>query len=333
MTTQNKKQTLVERISKAIEAYDLIPKEGKVVFALSDGGDSRALLQILTEAGYKERIVPVIVHMGYAEFDASKAKIAAEALGYTPIVANVNEESFQKMLDSETRQKLQQNIVDIKNTDLDKDLAASRCTKCYNSKRIALDNIVNLVNAAYVGKVEEPSVLIFGHHMDDSIESFLKEYLYRKHAETGETYSRPKFRQFVQQLKADGKLAEMYKELAVFVEQGKYATDEPIQELKEDIKIVRPMVAAGVFKQDMVEYCKEKGTTGIRSGCPHSDKKEYHTGREIVRDELGQYFGLETRNYLAGLVMKGLNAKGEATADPRSRDDLKNYKSGRVEKI
>jgi len=328
--TQNKmKQTLVERVAYAIKEYNLIPKQGKAVFALSDGGDSRALLYILTELKYRERIVPVIVHMGYHEFDASKAKTAAENLGYNPIVANVTDESFQKILDSETRQKLKENIDEIKKIDLDKDLAASRCTRCYNTKRIVLDNIANLVNAAYKSEGNKPSVLIFGHHMDDSIESLLKEYLYRKDAESGGTYSRPTFRKFVQQLKANGKLPDMYKELSTLVEQRKYSTDEPIRETIKEIKIVRPLVAAKAYKQDMSEYCTTKKITGIRSGCPHSDNPAYHTGREIIRDEIGQYLDSETRNYLTGIVMKGLNEKGEAVADPRGRDDLKDYKSAR----
>ena len=327
-----KDETLAERVRIAIEIYDLIPATGKVVFALSDGGDSRALLHILTVLGYQDRLVPVIVDMGYTTFNATPAKVAVEALGYQPFVVNVHDETFQSLLDPKIRDKLKEQLTQITQLDPSIDLATSPCRPCYASKRIALDFIAEhpeTVIAAHNSKeTNEPSVIIFGHHMDDSIDSLLKEFLFRIHAATGETYSRPAFRSFVQGLKKSGKPQDAFAELSKLAEAGQYSTTEPISETKDGIRIVRPFVAARVFKHYISAYIFNHQITGIKSGCPHSDDKSQHTAREIVRDELTQLVYPSTRNYFADLVMKGLNEKGEARA-PRRRDDLVRYTGGK----
>jgi len=328
------KKQLLGRIEQAIKRYKLIPKEGPVIFALSDGGDSRALLDMLTGLGYKEQILPVVIDMGYEDFDSSKAKIAAKKLGYSPVIINVTNKEFQKHLDDTTLNELKSNIKEIKNINLDEDLTASRCTRCYNSKRIALDFIAEnttIFEVARPSQNKDSSTIIFGHHMDDSIESLLKERFYRLHYAQGATYSRPEFRKFIRKLKENNSLPQIYKELELLVEQKQYSTDEPIQETKKGIKIVRPLVAAGIYKQDIDEYRLAEGINDVRSGCPHSDNPAYHTGREIIRDEIGNYLDIKTRNYLANLVMKGLNADGTRITDIRRKNDLKDYKTARKE--
>lgn len=335
-STRKNSKDLGIQVNNAIRKYKMIPAEDKVAFALSDGGDSRALLHILTASGYQNQIIPVIIDMGYSTFMAGNPEKAARRMGYEPLIVRVTDPLFQQMLPFEQRITLRKNLETIAHMNLDDDKSVSPCTACYNSKLLtmqyAIDNLASLAMAKT--RTVDSTIpiattkVIFGHHMGDAIESLLKEYFYLKHSETGAIFTRDGFRNFVREyiskktLRMDGLINLEILELEELVRTGSHSTEEPVCEyLPDGTTIYRPMVGATIFKEEIHEYNNSHGLlkNDMRSGCPHSDKSEHHTGREIIRDEIIRVLSPESKKYFSNLVIASLHPDGTARGSLRNR--------------
>ena len=184
----------------------------------------------------------------------------------------------------------------------------AHCTHCYNAKTIAMQNHVKSLGT---------DVYVLGHHKTDAVVSLVKcfwiEQYYEHFTKPSEIpYQRRRMTNFI----AKSKLNLDY--LEEMVSQKRATTDEPPVEIKNGIKLVRPL--AEITEPEIVEfigtYPREK------QNCTY-DKGDTISFRTIVGTDLKKRI-IKTPdivNTLYTLVSKGLKTDGTLKFRPRNHRD------------
>ena len=145
---------LLASIRHADNKYNLINHDDKIVVGLSGGKDSIALLYGLhlyqKFSHTKFTIQPVILDLGFDNFNADKLKDYCASLGYELIVEDSND--VYKILKA--------------NQDDDKHLP---CSICSRMKKAAINKVANRLGYNKVA---------FAHHADDAIETLFMNEIY-----------------------------------------------------------------------------------------------------------------------------------------------------------
>lgn len=148
-------RTLLACIRKADNKYNLINHDDKIIIGLSGGKDSVTLLYTLhlyqKFSHTNFTLQPVILDLGFDNFDASKMKELCESLGYNLIVWDSKE--VYKIL------KMNQKEGD----------AHLPCSICSRMKKAAINKVANELGYNKVA---------FAHHADDAIETLFMNEIY-----------------------------------------------------------------------------------------------------------------------------------------------------------
>ncbi|MDB5438335.1 MAG: hypothetical protein JWM33_762, partial [Caulobacteraceae bacterium] len=184
-------RTVVEALEVAFGRFPDMWNEGATL-AFSGGKDSIALASALELSGRKPQLRAV--DMGYSQAWRGRIEQLAESLRLSVQILTVADIVRNEEAEPAIRRELA-----IRRAFLDDDgaskQAVSPCTNCYNCK------ILSLVDAA---RRDSPNIL-FAHHADDALSSFLKSglmYLDRWR-DGNESFDRERFRSLGLQLAAD----------------------------------------------------------------------------------------------------------------------------------
>ena len=270
---------LLQAISSAIARYGLLDTGEEIVVAFSGGKDSIGLSLCLVQLGYA--VEPVAIDMGYESGWGQRIQALGESMGFSVEVVDVRHGAPMSIPSTEYR-KIQLRLEVLNSINPAETSTVTPCTHCYNSKVIALDNVVR-----QKGKVK----VAFAHHLTDACSSLLKEgllridHLDREHS----SYSRSNFESLVDQLSTEARAypessSPLLERLAELVDEGRIDTDEPPrQPLRTDrpgVDIVRPLF--GVWEEALVELSTDLGLVPEGSGCGHGATANTETPREMV---------------------------------------------------
>jgi hypothetical protein len=203
--------------------------------------------------------------------------------------------------------------------------AVTPCTHCYNSKVIALDNVVR-----HAGKQK----IAFGHHRTDACASLLKEALLRidRLDRAHERYARANFESLVAELAAEAESypagpSPLLRRIIELVTDRQVDTDEPprqpLRTDREGTEIIRPLFY--VWEESLAQLAVELDLLPEGSGCGHGAASETETMREMVhyrvlRNPAARAF----RTRLAALVASSVACSGYGVRRSRYHrtDDL-----------
>jgi hypothetical protein len=313
---------LLGNIRSTIDEYRLLVPGEEIMLAFSGGKDSLGLVLGLSELGYRVR--PVAVDMGYETGWADRIRSASAAAGFSVEVLDVRA-GLPELIPLPERQKIDIRLAVLNELGTKGTGAVTPCTHCYNSKVIALDNVLR-----QSGKQK----IAFAHHRTDACASLLKEALLRiDRIDRGHgRYSRVNFESLVAELAAE---AESYPagpcpllgHIIELVADRQIDTDEPPrQPLRTDrggTEIVRPLFC--VWEEVLTQLAIDLNLSPEGSGCGHSAASETETMREMVhyrvlRNPAARAF----RERLAALVENSVTGSGHGVRRARYHraDDL-----------
>lgn len=202
--------------------------------------------------------------------------------------------------------------------------AITPCTHCYNSKVIALDNVVR-----HAGKQK----IAFGHHRTDACASLLKEALLRiDRFDCGhERYARPNFESLVAELAVEAESYPagpypLFRRIIELVTDRFVDTDEPprqpLRTDREGTEIIRPLFY--VWEETLAQLAVDLGLSPEASDCGHSAASETETMREMVHYRILRNPARAFRTRLAALVANGVACSGYGVRRSRYHrsDDL-----------
>jgi tRNA(Ile)-lysidine synthase TilS/MesJ len=272
----------------------------EIIVGASGGKDSMLLCHLLRDLGYE--VVPVIVDMGYTNFQSKLISDELKHHGFDPQIVHVSELIEDENLDPETRLELGASFLELK------DLGnKTPCTACSKNKRVSLKTYALRRNI---------SAVAYGHHLTDLNVTLLKDYyLYKYNNLIGE-YSTENFDQFIKKTSIDTA------EISTLIDEGHVSTMNIVYMLNKDIVALRPM--AFLSELDIIECNNRLGLRNFGSGCSHdiflTGDPSLMSKREVVHDN---YKMLLLKNplldtYLKPLVMKCLDANGNVKTNPRA---------------
>ncbi len=313
---------LLGNIRSTIVEYRLLVPGEETMLAFSGGKDSLGLALCLIELGYRVR--PVAVDMGYDSGWAGRIRSASAAAGVAVEVLDVRA-GLPQLIPLPERQQIGIRIAVLNELGTKGAGAVTPCTHCYNSKVIALDNVLR-----QSGKQK----IAFAHHRTDACASLLKEALLRiDRFDRGHgRYSRMNFESLVAELSAE---AESYpagpcpllKRIIELVADRQVDTDEPprqpLRTDREGTEIIRPLFR--VWEETLTQLAIDLDLSPEGSGCGHGAASETETMREMVhyrvlRNPAARAF----RDHLATLVGNSVTSSGYGVRRARYHraDDL-----------
>jgi tRNA(Ile)-lysidine synthase TilS/MesJ len=270
---------LLGNVRSTVVEYGLLVPGEEIMVAFSGGKDSLGLALCLSELGY--RVQPVAVDMGYDPGWASRIRSLSAAAGFGVEVLDVRA-GLPQLVPPPERREIGMRLALLNKLGTKDTSTITPCTHCYNSKVIALDNVVR-----HTGKQK----IAFGHHRTDACASLLKEALLRiDRLDRGhERYARANFESLVAELATE---AESYpdgrypiiRRIVELVTDQQIDTDEPPrQPLRTDragTEIIRPLFY--VWEETLAQLAIDLDLSPEGSGCGHSAASETETMREMV---------------------------------------------------
>jgi hypothetical protein len=283
--------------------------------AFSGGKDSIALAYALAATG---RAVGLrAIDMGYSREWRGRIEEIARSLSLPLEIVSVSKLAEDQTVDADVRRDLA-----VRRAFLDSPAASAPtvtpCTNCYNCK------IISLV----YGAGPAPPNILFAHHSQDALSSFLKSALmYLDRWEEGrKVFDKGSFRNLGIQIAnglISGKQATFDKLVSLLAE-GKAHTSEPPVE-RRTLHGHTYVISRPLFFLDEVDTTALAQAADVRpesSGCGHSTSSATRTPREIVHYELlpniaATESGRASLNALLELLAQHLTADGAATTDAR----------------
>lgn len=287
-TLSNALRPVMDAVSGFFDQYNL-PTTDRVLVGVSGGKDSIALLLTLREIGF--RVIPAVVDLGYAAFDARAIEAVLAELSFDPVVLNAT-------LKTETSVVTQLAAL---NSPSQVDFVP--CGMCSMLKRRLLLELAH----------ERVATLIsFGHHQHDFMATMLKDYFVRKYYEMHVEYEREKFRTFICNAAID------VEELDELISAGHVSTMARVLQWDE-VKLIRPL--ALVCELLIAEIVNNLKIRTFGSGCSHAllvNGVGQESKRELVHAELLERARKKRLPNLALLLEKCLDKSGRPKANPRS---------------
>lgn len=320
-------QSIIGAIEEAFERYPDMWSDGATL-AFSGGKDSIALASALAAMG--KRPLLRAVDMGYSSDWRRRIESLAEHLRLplqTLTVAEI-------MQDDETEPAIRRELA-LRRALLDDNRPSTEvtpCTNCYNCKILSLVDFARHENAN----------ILFAHHADDALASFLKAALmYLDRYRDGQmSFDRGRFRtlalRVANELKIGGQTTE--EELIALIGLGHAHTSEPPMEHREikgyAYRISRPMF--GVREAWTAAFVRDLAIRAESSGCGHTLASATRTPREIVHLELiphasATVAGRRALDRLRSAIATGIGKDGTASFDARGERHLllgESYKGG-----
>ncbi|MCP4721340.1 MAG: hypothetical protein GY860_17945, partial [Desulfobacteraceae bacterium] len=150
---------ILDQVKQCCDDYNIkINKD--VVVGLSGGKDSTLLTIILYLLDYN--VVPVIVDLGYKNFNAYKIKNRLSTLVFDPIIIEANNKNTLRQLYPDVAEKVNRNINILNNQS-----CSTPCSACSQVKRTLLFEHAKKANIKYIA---------YGHHRNDLITTIMKDY-------------------------------------------------------------------------------------------------------------------------------------------------------------
>jgi 7-cyano-7-deazaguanine synthase in queuosine biosynthesis len=271
----------------------------KVALGFSGGKDSTALLLLLQEMSIA--VTPVIVDLGYSNFDAKSVASSCKRLGFDAVVLLARSERTLHKLSPSIRRQVTSNIVSLDSTDIQ-----SPCGPCSQIKRSLLVTFA---------KRNGLSSVLLGHHRNDFLATILKDYFIARYYAAHGQYSCERFRAFI----ADDALDTG--QLKLMVSCGTAATMAIHMSLEDAVAMVRPM--AYVPEESLACLVAEAGVTVFGSGCSHdvfTNSAAEPTKRELVHAELTRRLRTrpELSDQLLAVALESLDVSGRPRCNPRA---------------
>lgn len=281
----------------------MIRLDEKVVLGLSGGKDSTSLLFLLTELGVD--VTPVVVDLGYEDFDANTIARSLECRGFAPTVVAASSPLTIDSAPAHARRQIRSSLSVLDTTGLQ-----TPCTHCSRLKRLLLVEAAKSLGARWV---------LLGHHLHDFLATILKDYFVARYCARHGTYEMRRFRSFIANDRLElGALRSM-------VQEGKAATMAIHLPLGSSVSLVRPM--AYISEEDLVSFVKRMRISIFGSGCSHDvfqRGKAPATKRELVHLELKRRLNetpiLQTE--LLAVARESLDKSGRPRCNPRAQRDL-----------
>jgi tRNA(Ile)-lysidine synthase TilS/MesJ len=313
---------LLGNVRSTLVEYGLLVSGEEIMVAFSGGKDSLGLVLCLSELGYRVR--PVAVDMGYDSGWADRIRSVSAAAGFGVEVLDVRA-GLPQLIPLPERREIGMRLALLNKLGTQDTSAVTPCTHCYNSKVIALDNVVR-----QAGKQK----IAFGHHRTDACASLLKEALLRiDRFDRGHVrYARANFESLVAELAAEADSypagpCPLLRRIVELVTDQQVDTDEPprqpLRTDREGTEIIRPLFY--VWEETLAQLAIDLDLSPEGSGCGHSAASETETMREMVhyrvlRNPAARAF----RSRLAALVASSVACSGYGVRRSRYHraDDL-----------
>lgn len=319
--------SIIDAIEEVFERYPAMWSEGATL-AFSGGKDSIALASALVATGRKPLLRAV--DMGYSSTWRGRIEGLAQHLRLplqTLTVAEI-------MQDDETEPAIRQELA-LRRAILDDTSPSTQispCTNCYNCKILSLVDFARLDSAN----------ILFAHHADDALSSFLKAALMYldRWRDGNRSFDRDRFRAMGFKMAADlrngNKTTE--DELISLIASSHAHTSEPPMERREikgyAYRIGRPMFM--VKEAWTAAFVQDLEIRAESSGCGHTLAAATRTPREIVHLEVIPHVaetarGREALDDLWTAIAAGISRDGTASFDARGERHLllgESYKGG-----
>lgn len=320
-------QSIIEAIEEMLERYPVMWSEDATL-AFSGGKDSIALASALAATG--RRPLLRAVDMGYSSTWRGRIEGLAQHLGLPLQMLTVAE----IMQDDDTEPAIRRELV-LRRAILDDtspSTQVSPCTNCYNCKILSLVDFARL----------DGGNILFAHHADDALSSFLKAALMYldRWRDGNKSFDRDRFRALGLQVAADLRNGHKVSqdELISLIVAGHAHTSEPPIERREikgyAYRIGRPMFS--VKEAWTAAFVQDLEIRAESSGCGHTLATATRTPREIVHLEIIPYVaetarGREVLDDLRAAIAAGIGRDGTASFDARGERHLllgDSYKGG-----
>jgi len=315
----NLNQNILTNIEKCIFQYDMLKSGQEVLVGFSGGKDSTYAALALRELGYNVQLASV--DMGYDSDWTERINKNAQAIGFTSNIVNVCDKHWLKTLGYDEMKELQESLFLLKDKK-DSSFLGSPCTKCYNSKIIILGAIA---------KKYEISKVVFGHHADDMISSFLKSgFMYIDRWDYGnEIFNRNSYESIIEQslieINHNSSDAWILKRVETLMKNELAGTDEPpiqtIHKWQNNIDIIRPLIF--IHEHEIINECNIFNLKTELSNCGHGDTKNTETPREMIHNRILKNLhqsknGEEIFNWLHRIALLGILPSGRSKINVRN---------------
>jgi len=321
-------QSVLDAVEQTISRYQLLQEDESVLIAFSGGKDSSVTALVLRELGYDVHLATV----GgiWKNFDTRAVVKIGIDLGFKVDLIDVRGERYRRSLPLAEQRETAQSLKALEN--LGNRLASdgvmgatSPCTACYNMKITALGKLANRIGT---------NRIIFGHHQDDALASFLKSALMVDdyHVGGNQRYDTKRFTGLVARVKGELEgSTERLDRWGTYVREGKAGTDEPPRQIyygeEEPLQIVRPLFE--IAEKEILGIRAENSIRTEGSGCAHGLELT-RTAREIIHQDVVSGLDETNRERLVGLVNDSLHSDGTWKSNVRKLRDklLPGYKGG-----
>ncbi|KQC10449.1 MAG: hypothetical protein APR54_03155 [Candidatus Cloacimonas sp. SDB] len=294
---------LMSNISNCLKDYN-VDFKGPVIVGLSGGKDSITLLLLLNKMGFK--VIPVIVDLGYKNFDAQSIASYISQFNLVAKVISVKNPNIIKRLSCSTRSKVLSNMQFLASPG-----GMTPCSACSQTKRSILINEAKRHSARWI---------VFGHHRDDFLTTVLKDYFINQYYKMLGSYDAERFKLFVRNTYID------LCQLNCMVHKQLAATMALRLSLANRIELVRPMMY--IPEVDIINFKKISNIKAFGSGCAHevfnSGQIIPITKREIVHYDLRRRLQESSKlgHSILAIALKSLDRHGRLRSNPRAMRDL-----------
>jgi len=297
-------EKIIDNVQFIIDKYSLLDNGETAYVGLSGGKDSVVACFILRDMGYN--VIPIIVDVGDAGFDATKIKYNIDKSGFDAKIISIYDNDFINVFSENEKKDIQNKL----NYLLDVPDNQSACTTCYNLKLTAFQQ--------FFSKSDNGKIVI-AQHKDDMITSMMKCYWTHKYYHNitkinSISYDGYLMKEYISKNKLDINL------LSKLVKEGLAATDDPIREFPLDnLEIIRPL--ARVDEETLQKYVDDISYDVINgdNSCRYR-RKEPRPFRLLVQWDLEKRLkdNPALKNTLYDYVIKGLDKRGMLKFRPRN---------------
>ncbi len=321
---------ILDKVDNTINRYNLLDRDKPILVAFSGGKDSSVTALALRKLGYNVKLA--VVGGIWKNYDLDGVASIARNLEFEPKVIDLSDPLYKSRLSRSRKENLEESLDEL--SDIGQELERTKimgnispCTKCYNNKVMALETAAEQFSTDRV---------VFGHHQDDSLASFIKlALMYDDYSKEGNRFYKTELflelvRSTIEDLKTSEKSEEIMERWNRYIVEDKAGTDEPpAQEVTggSNVKIVRPLY--GVSESEIVDIIRKNNIKVEGSGCAHGLELT-RTPREIVHQDLLPRLEESQRRELVKIIDSSLMEDGSAKSNVRKNRDrlLPGYKLG-----
>lgn len=322
--------SILDKVSFAIEKYKLISPFEKIVVAFSAGKDSTCLMYALKEL--EVDFILAHVDMGFnKEWESYVLKQMQSFKLPFVVLAARNNGVFESWKNKYAKYEINKTTDRIDDTLFLVNSDINPCSDCYRVKSLLL------MEFAFSKDIR---TIVFGHHGTDSIVSLLKSTFYYIDRWVGNNirFNRKNFESLIFKHKEEFINSEaflgssLYESLSYYSKACIVTTNEPprniIDYMGRQFSFVRPLFE--IFEKDITDCYDKYCDLAIVADCGRLVSAEYQTPREMVHRRIIETISIrETYNEISNILLKlckeKLSDDGQLYCGPKTNREYKYY--------